>query len=190
MQSVVLVHGIFNFSNIFRKMAAYLESHEYRTYVPTLHPSTGEKGLDELAMQLKLYIEKNIPSEEKFFLVGFSMGGLICRYYLQRLDGMKRVKRFISLSTPHHGSRLAHLLGNKGCRQMRPGSDFLKDLNSDVKSLEEVNIVSIWTPFDLSIIPATSSHITIGKELTIPVLLHPLVVRDNRTLKAIIQIFI
>jgi triacylglycerol lipase len=115
------------------------------------------------------------------------MGGLICRYYLQRLDGMKKVNRFISISAPHNGDRMAYLLGNIGCRQMRPGSEFLKDLNSDLSRLEEVKIVSIWTPFDLSIRPPSSSHLPIGEELIIPVLLHPLMVRDNRVLKAIVS---
>ncbi len=141
--SVVLVHGIFHFFNIFKKMSGFLETRGFRTFAPSLAPSTGKIGLDELALQLKTYIDKTIPAGETFHLVGFSMGGLICRYYLQRLDGMKRVKRFISISTPHHGSRMAYLLGNAGCRQMRPGSEFLKDLNSDVNRLEEVKIVSI-----------------------------------------------
>jgi triacylglycerol lipase len=183
--SVILVHGIFNFSNIFRKMSRFLETRGFRAYSPSLSPSTGKKGLDELALQLKTFLEENIPGGETFYLVGFSMGGLICRYYLQRLDGMKKVKRFISISAPHHGTGMAYLLRNTGCRQMRPGSEFLKDLNSDLNRLEEVKIVSIWTPFDLSIRPASSSHLPIGEELIIPVLLHPLMVRDKRVLKAV-----
>jgi len=185
-QSVVLVHGIFHFYNIFRKMSKFLEKQGFRTFAPSLSPSTGKIGLDALARQLKTYIDENIPVRETFYLVGFSMGGLICRYYLQRLDGMKRVKRFISISAPHSGTRMASLLKNAGCRQMRPGSDFLKDLNSDVQRLEEVKVVSIWTPFDLSIRPAKSSHLPLGEELTIPVLLHPLMVRDKRVFKAIV----
>jgi triacylglycerol lipase len=184
-QSVVLVHGIFHFYNIFRKMSKFLEKQGFRTFAPSLSPSTGKIGLDELARQLKTYIDENIPVGETFYLVGFSMGGLICRYYLQRLDGIKRVKRFISLSAPHSGTRMAYLLKNAGCRQMRPGSEFLKDLNSDVKRLEEMKVVSIWTPFDLSIRPAKSSHLPLGEELTFPVLLHPLMVRDKRVLRAI-----
>jgi len=184
-QSVVFVHGIFHFINIYKKMAKFLRNQGFRTFTPTLSPSTGKIGVDELALQLKTYIDENIPVGETFYLVGMSMGGLICRYYLQRLDGMKRVKRFISISTPHHGTRLAFPLRNTGCRQMRPGSEFINDLNSDVQRLEEVKIVSIWTPFDLMIRPAASSHLPIGKELIIPVLFHPLMVRDKRVLKAI-----
>jgi triacylglycerol lipase len=168
-------------------MSRFLVTKSFRTFAPSLSPSTGKIGLDELALQLKAFIDVNIPAGETFHLVGFSMGGLICRYYLQRLDGIKRVRRFISISTPHYGSRLAYLLGNKGCRQMRPGSEFLKDLNSDLNRLEEVKIVSIWTQFDLSIMPAKSSHLPLGEEMIIPVLLHPLMVRDNRVLKAVVS---
>ena len=184
-RSVVFVHGIFHFINIYKKMAAFLRNHGFRTFTPSLSPSTGKIGLDKLALQLKTYIDENIPAEEKFYLVGFSMGGLICRYYLQRLDGMKRVDRFISISTPHHGTKRAYLIANTGCKQMRPGSDFLNDLNSDVQKLEEVKVVSIWSPYDLTIRPASSSRLPIGEENTIPVLLHPLMVHDKRVFKAI-----
>jgi triacylglycerol lipase len=185
MDSVVLVHGIFDSGNVFKKMAGLLENSNFRTYAPDLRPSSGRTGLDESARQLKSYVDVTISTDETFYLIGFSMGGLVCRYYLQRLDGMKRVHRFIALSTPHYGSWSAYLLPNKGGRQMRPGSEFLKDLNSDVDKLAQVDVVSIWTPFDLSIIPATSSRLAIGKELRIYIVLHPIMVRDRRTLEAV-----
>lgn len=185
MNKIVLVHGIFNSGRVFRKMSKFLNNLGFQTFAPDLKPSSGSSGLDDLAEKLEKYVEDNIPAEEKFHLIGFSMGGLVCRYYIQRLDGMMRVNRFISLSTPHNGSLLAYLLFNNGAKQMRPGSDFLKDLNSDIDKLEQVDIVSIRTPFDLSIIPSKSSVISAGENFKVPVLLHPLVARDKRVFKII-----
>ena len=118
-------------------------------------------------------------------LVGFSMGGLISRYYLQRLGGLARVRRFIAISVPQHGSAWAWLLPNQGCRQMRPGSTFLQALNQDIASLAQIDLLTLWTPFDLMIIPATSSVIPVGRECKLPVLLHDWMIKDIRVLEAI-----
>lgn len=166
-------------------MVRFLEAHGFQPHVPSLRPSSGRTGLEELARQLAAYIAQHLDQGTSFNLVGFSMGGLISRYYLQRLDGMQRVRRFITLSTPHNGSRLAYLLANLGGRQMRPGSPFLADLNRDVQNLDQVGIVSIWTPLDLMILPPSSSRLPVGLELRLPVVLHALMVRDQRSLAAV-----
>ena len=182
---VVLVHGILDTSTSLRGMARHLREHGFRTYSPDLRPNTGRKGLDEMACDLKTYVDEQFGPEEEFSIVGFSMGGLISRYYLQRLKGLDRVRRFISISTPHHGSWCAYGIPNRGCRQMRPGSEFLRDLNKDLHSLEKPRIVSIWTPFDVMILPSSSSRIAIGTEVTLPIAMHRLMVSDKRTFTAV-----
>ena len=69
-------------------------------------------------------------------------------------------------------------------------SYFINDLNSDVEMLKQLNFTSIWTPYDLMIVPAASSQLGIGKEITLPVLLHPLMVTDIRTLEIVAETLI
>lgn len=185
MRSVVLVHGIFDSGRSFRKMARFLETRGFQTFLPNLKQNTGKSGLDELARNLKTYVDDHVPSGQTFDLVGFSMGGLVSRYYLQRLEGMTRVRRFISISTPHNGSWLAYLIQNRGCRQMRPKSPFLKELNEDVHTLQRVRMVSIWTPFDLSILPPSSSHLPVGVELKLYIFVHRLMISNRQTFEAV-----
>ena len=64
-------------------------------------------------------------------------------------------------------------------------SDFIRDLNSDVDRLNLLNFTSLWTPFDLIILPPSSSQLGIGTEMQIPALTHPMMVSDRRTFKAI-----
>jgi triacylglycerol esterase/lipase EstA (alpha/beta hydrolase family) len=70
---------------------------------------------------------------------------------------------------------------------MRPNSPFLADLNADVQMLRKINFTSIWTPYDLMIVPAKSSQLGIGKEVNLPVLLHPLMLTDNRSLEIVAE---
>ncbi len=181
-QKVVLVHGIFDTPRIFRKMIRFLGARGFEAHALQLRPSTGAKGLDVLAEQLQNYIEVHCEGEEKVHLVGYSMGSIVARYYVQRLDGVQRVQRFISLAGPHNGSRMAYLIPNAACRQMRPGSAFLQSLNADLSALEQVGFVSIWTPWDLSVVPAHSSRLPVGDEIQVSVKLHPLMVRSEQCL--------
>jgi triacylglycerol lipase len=184
-RTVVLVHGIFDTSRIFAAMAAWLQRCGFHPLAPDLAPNNGTVGLDELAAQLAAFVHQNLSSGEPFDLVGFSMGGLVSRYYVQRLGGIERVGRLITISAPHHGTYSAYALGNPGSRQMRPGSAFLEDLNRDAARLERVRFASIWTPLDLMILPAESSRLGIGEEFKIPVAVHPWMLTSRRSLELV-----
>ena len=137
---VVLVHGIWDTSAIFRPMEGVLTQSGFRPLTLNLKPSNGDVGLDHIALQVQEFVESKIPHGNQFDLVGFSMGGLVSRYYMQRLGGIERVRRLITISTPHQGTLWAHMVGNPGSRQMRPGSVFLSKLNHDAAMLERVNL--------------------------------------------------
>ncbi|MEH2422094.1 MAG: triacylglycerol lipase [Nostoc sp.] len=182
---VILVHGIDDTEAVFHKMRAYLIQRDWSVYSLNLVPNNGDVGLDELAKQLADYVTTTFAPEQHLDLVGFSMGGIVSRYYVQRLGGINRVQRFITISSPHHGTLVAYGSRRPGCVQMRPDSIFLKDLNSDAVILEQLNFTSIWTPYDLMIVPANSSQMPVGSEAIVTVALHPWMLTDSRSLAVI-----
>ncbi len=166
-------------------MTAYLQKQGWVVHSLDLLPSNGDCGLDRLAHQLDTYIQATLPHQQPFDLIGFSMGGIVSRYYVQRLGGLDRVQRFITISSPHNGTLTAHLSQRPGCMQMRPNSPFLNDLNRDARMLEKLNFTSIWTPMDLMIVPATSSQLQVGRNVQVNVPLHSWMVQDFRGLQAV-----
>ena len=182
---VVLVHGLTDTNVIFKPMTTYLQKHGWVVHSLDLIPSNGDCELDRLAHQLDTYIQTNLPDQQPFDLIGFSMGGIVSRYYVQRLGGLDRAQRFITISSPHNGTLTAHLSPRPGCMQMRPNSSFLNDLNRDALMLEKLNFTSIWTPMDLMIVPATSSQLRVGRNVLVNVPLHSWMVRDFRGLEAV-----
>ncbi|MEH1944020.1 MAG: triacylglycerol lipase [Nostoc sp.] len=182
---VLLVHGIDDTEAVFHKMRAYLIQQGWSVYSLNLVPNNGEVGLDELAKQLANYVTATFASEQRLDLVGFSMGGIVSRYYVQRLGGIKRVQRFITIASPHHGTVVAYGSWRPGCVQMRPDSIFLKDLNSDALILGQLDFTSIWTPYDLMIVPASSSQMPVGSEVIVPVALHSWMLTDPRSLAVV-----
>lgn len=184
---VVLVHGIFDTGKVFHKMVPYLKQKGCTVYDLDLEPNDGYASLDHLAQQVANYINATFPPEQPIDLVGFSMGGIVSRYYVQRLGGIDRVQRFITISSPHHGTWVAYCNFGLGCVQMRPGSHFLQDLDRDVEMLKQVNFTSIWTPYDLMIVPANSSQMPVGTEVIVPVLTHDRMLTDIRSLAAVAE---
>lgn len=182
---VFLVHGLMDTSYKMRTIASHLRGLGWEVFDIDLRTNDGATRLEILARQLAAEIDRICGSERPIDLLGFSMGGLVSRYYLQRLGGLRRVQRFISISAPHNGTIAANFSLRLGCMQMRPNSAFMQDLSSDVDRLKELNFTSIWTPFDLIILPPSSSQLGIGTEISIPVLAHPLMVTDRRVLLAI-----
>jgi triacylglycerol lipase len=184
---VLLVHGLNDTGAVFEKMTPYLKKKGWRVHDLDLIPCNGDAPLDYLAEQVTGYIDKNIPAEQPLDLVGFSMGGIVSRYYLQRLGGIKRVQRFVSIASPHRGTLTAYGSLRPGCVQMRPDSKFLQDLNRDIAMLEKLNFTSIWTPFDLMILPAHSSQLPVGKDVQVWAATHPWMLTDKQSLKAVVK---
>ena len=186
-RSILLVHGIWDTGKVFRRMSNYLENIGKDVFTIDMVPNNGDAPLEDLARQVADYIDTKFSPEQVLDLVGFSMGGIVSRYYVQKLHGYNKVQRFITVSSPHHGTHIAHFSHRYGARQMRPNSPLLKDLNQDISALEKVDYTSIWTPFDVMILPANSSQMPVGKELLIPVLIHAWMLEDERNFAAIAQ---
>jgi triacylglycerol lipase len=89
--------------------------------------------------------------------------------------------------SPHNGTAIAYASLRPGCVQMRPNSAFLQDLNRDVAMLKQLNFTSIWTPYDLMIVPAHSSRLPLGTEVIVPSKLHPWMLTDSRCLAAVAE---
>ncbi|MGK7941265.1 MAG: esterase/lipase family protein [Crocosphaera sp.] len=183
---VILVHGIYNTSAKFNKMNSYLTNLGWSVHRFSLKPNNGNGHLEKLAQQVYDYIDNNFPPQQPIDLIGFSMGGLVTRYYLQRLRGVERVQRYITISAPNNGTMTAYVLPNPGIKQMRPNSEFLQELNQDIQTtLNKINVTVIWTPYDLMILPASSSQMGVGEEIKLPVLIHEQMVRHKKLLKTV-----
>jgi triacylglycerol lipase len=191
---ILLVHGLMDTSYKMRHIASHLRGLGWEVFDIDLQSNNGDTRLEILASQVAGLVnaclakcQPDISSTQHIDIIGFSMGGIVSRYYIQRLGGIDRVQRFITISSPHNGTIAANFSLKPGCRQMRQNSTFMKDLSTDIDRLKSLNFTSLWTPFDLIILPPTSSKLGIGTERSIPVIAHPLMVSDQRTFEAIVD---
>lgn len=178
----ILVPGIFDYGWSMVRMKQALEAAGFSAHYIHLQYNSGWHGMEHLSRQLQSRVEELTGEGGSCSLVGFSMGGIVARHYLQMLGGLERVHKFISISSPHYGSYWAHLLPYLGGRQLRTGSKFLANLNRDIEVLTPTTPVSIWTPYDVTIVPHTSALLPIGRHYEVPVKLHRWMPSDPRVI--------
>ena len=128
--AVLLVHGLWGFAQRLAPLKAGLEARGIdNVHALDLVPNDGRAPIAELGAIVGRAASK---LGEKVDIVGFSMDALVSRWYVQRGGGKERVRRFVSISGPHHGTKVAVAAPSlAGARDMRPESDLLLDLGSD-----------------------------------------------------------
>ncbi len=155
-------------------LARHLESEDHVCFAPDLKPRDARCGIAALAEQLKRSIDDSIPRGVRFALVGFSMGALVSRYFLQELGGAERVNAFFSIAGPHAGTLLAHLYPGLGARDMQPRSALIQQLERSATIGAGIPTVCYWTPFDTMIVPLASARLPKTEQVRVSWTLHPI----------------
>lgn len=179
---VLVVHGLWDSAQRVLPLTAGLRARGFDVHAFD-QPSRGQVPIAQLAAQTRDHVEQVCAARGATHVdvVGFSMGALNARYYVQRLGGRQRVRRFISMSGPHHGTWMAYALSLPGIVDMRPGSELLRDLASDGDPWGNVEVHCIYTPLDLTIVPARSSELRGTKSIhRIAVPVHRWMIQDAR----------
>lgn len=186
-KQTVLVHGYKDDASVFGPLSLFMENLGLNSHAVTLSPSDCSAPMETLADQLKSYIDRSFAPGQPLELVGFSLGGIVARYYLQRLGGLTRTARLVSVATPHRGTWTAYASSLPGALQLRPDSPFLRDLNSDADRLAGIRTASIWTPLDLMVLPSFSSRLPFGENRTVWALQHQGLITGRRGMHAIVE---
>lgn len=181
----VLVPGWLDTERTLTRLQTFLRITGHPSAICSPQPSNGSAPIEQLAQQLADFIAINFGDEQPINLFGFSMGGLIGRVYLQRMGGWQRVHKFITVASPHRGTMTARLMPFTAAQQMRPESTFLQELNRDLTALAQVKFTSVWTPFDLTVVPANSSILPVGKSRRVWSPAHGIMMYDPNVMRVV-----
>ncbi|HEY4990435.1 MAG TPA: alpha/beta fold hydrolase [Opitutaceae bacterium] len=184
---VVMVHGFADTGRLFRVLRRELEKEGHFGHAPTLHPRDGRLGLPDLAAKLDLFIRENVPAGSRMALVGFSMGALVARHYLQAAGRGHSCDAYFSLAGPQMGTISAYLYPGLGTRQMRPGSVFLSELNSGLPALGAMPLYTYRTPLDIMVFPPATTRISGATETVVWCPLHAMLAGDSHVIAHVIR---
>jgi triacylglycerol lipase len=157
---IILLHGYFHNRSAFVVMKRSLRKFGFRS-VDTMNYNVIGHDVQELAHQLAKHVDEVLECTEAthVHLIGHSLGGLVARYYIQKLGGHEKVHTCITLGTPHRGTHAAWVSRGKTARQLRPGSLLLRQLARSSRAMP-VRFISFYSNLDSLVLPAVNAKIT------------------------------
>ncbi|MEB3301921.1 MAG: alpha/beta fold hydrolase [Cyanobacteriota bacterium] len=162
---LVLVHGLWDTPALFNSLRRELGDRR-EVFIPHLPHGLGVVPLEDLAAKLSQAVEERFGREQPLDVMGFSMGGVISRSWIQLLGGNGRVRRFTSVASPQQGTWTAQpwpgqLLASVG--DMKVGSPLLQRLNGNPEALQGIDCCSLYCLADVMVVPGWSAVLPVGR---------------------------
>lgn len=163
---ILLVHGFFCNSGFWWGIRRFLRRLGYSdVHTINLEPIFG--GIPCFAEQVQQRVNEILGESgaSRVILLCHSMGGLVARSYVQRLDGAQRVAKIITLGSPHQGTAHARLSFGTNNRQMRRMNSWLAALNAEAP--EPVPVVSVFSYHDELVAPQDSAVLSCAENVAL-----------------------
>ncbi|GAA3831024.1 alpha/beta fold hydrolase [Streptomyces chiangmaiensis] len=157
---VLLVHGLFSNRAIFPVLRRGLRQAGF-SRVTALNYSWLSNDIRSAARLLADEVERmcEVSGHERVHVIGHSLGGVIARYYVQRMGGDARVHTLVTLGAPHHGTLAAMVpLPHQAIRQLRPGSDVLVELAGPAPGCG-TRFVAFHSDLDELVVPTANARL-------------------------------
>ena len=187
---IVLIHGLWNTSDIFKYLTKKLDRYSIDYFAPTLHHDFGKVSIIDLTKSLNELIINKYGSYKEIDLLGFSMGGIIGSYWLKHYEGNKRIKKFITVGSPHKGTLTAQIVPRfplKGISEMKVNSKLLKELYDSNDFLENINCISFFTNWDLMVFPGWKAYLPKGNKFSLNIFKHKNLMKNEYAISAIVN---
>lgn len=185
---VVLVHGLgANMAENWAVISPLLAEHGYCVFALTYGRALpfvdigGVIPMERSAEELAAFVDRVLAATgaERVDLVGHSEGTLMPQYYLQFLDGARRVQRYVAVTPLYDGTNLLglgdlSLLADElglyrpaaaavglvcgSCPQFLTGSDYLRRMHAQPggPAVPGVTYTTVMTRYDSLVVPYTS----------------------------------
>ncbi len=157
---ILLVHGLVDNRSIFTLLRRALRRRGFGRVI-TVNYSPFTHDVRSAAARLATLVESTCAETgyERVHVVGHSLGGVIARYYVQRMGGDARVHTLCTLGSPHSGTLTAHLLPHVLVRQLRPDSELMRELAEPAPGCR-TRFVAFWSDLDQLIVPKRNGQLT------------------------------
>jgi triacylglycerol esterase/lipase EstA (alpha/beta hydrolase family) len=156
---ILLLHGIMDNRSVFTVFRRSLRRRGFGV-VHAMNYSLFTGDIRSAAYDLRNHVEqlRESTGAEKIHIVGHSLGGMIARYYVQRMGGAEAVHTLATLGSPHGGTLAAHVLPTPLARQLQPGSDVLEELAGPAPDCTTRFLV-VWSRMDQMVLPQRNGRL-------------------------------
>ena len=187
---LILIHGLWNTADIFYSITSRLDEIGIEYFAPTLEHEYGMTSIVELANSLNDLILEKYGFEQELDILGFSMGGIIGRYWIKKFNGYKRTRKFITVGSPHNGTLVSQLVPKypfRGISEMKINSFLLRDLSRSDYLISEIDCISFFTYWDLMVFPGWRANLNSGEKISLKIYKHKNLVRNPDAVDKIVD---
>ncbi len=156
---ILLIHGIMDNRSVFTVFRRALHRRGFGV-VHAVNYGLFTGDLRDAARELHDHVERlcEATGADKVHIVGHSLGGVIARYFVQRMGGSARVDTLVTLGSPHAGTLGAYLIPTALGRQLRPGSPLLTELDEPAPGCTTRFLV-VWSRMDQMVVPQRNARL-------------------------------
>ena len=187
---IIFIHGLWNTADIFSSITCKLDEIGIEYFAPTLKHSYGMTSIVELTKLLDNLILEKYGLEKELDILGFSMGGVIGRYWIKKFNGYKRTRKFITVGSPNKGTLVSQLVPKypfRGISEMKINSPLLRELSRCDYLLSGINCISFFTYWDLMVFPGWRACLNSGEKISLKIYKHKNLVRNPDAVYKIID---
>jgi pimeloyl-ACP methyl ester carboxylesterase len=183
---VLLLHGLFHNRACWLWARFRLRNRGYKAlYAINLPPWYDVERLTERVSK-KVDELRHSSGVDKIHLVGYSMGGMIARNYIQLRGGEQKVEACVLLSCPNGGSKLVPFALTPLGKHLLPGSEFLQRLAA-APLPPEVRLTAIVNRHDNMSLPLENGRLAGVRNIELTGMGHVSVLYRSRAIEAIAQ---
>jgi triacylglycerol lipase len=157
---ILLAHGIIDNHTVFALMRRQLVRRGFsrlRTFSYSPLTVDVRRTAERMGEEIEALCEES--GCDRIHVIGHSLGGLIARYYVQRLQGHQRVHTCVTLGTPHQGTQAARLLPWPLVKQLRPDSELMAELAEPAPDCD-TRFLAFYSDVDQLIVPQRRARIS------------------------------
>lgn len=186
---VVLVHGYTQNATNMWGLRVALESCGRPTFPISL--GLPFRAIDAYCPRLVRGIERalEVTGAERFDLVAHSMGGIVTRRVLsQRPDVGRRLRRVVTLGTPHLGTAAARgpVVGREAL-EMKRRSEFLASLPTFRELAPDAEVTTVAARQDYIVYPGETCHLPGSRAITLDGVGHAGLLAHPSAVKAVLD---
>ena len=178
---VVMIHGYFSNRGYFGPLVRRLESHGVGPIFTPNFPSAFTT-IEHYVEQLARFMEETCEAsgQPQVVLIAHSMGGLVARAYLCT-HGARRIRKLITIASPHNGTVHARLGSGPNAKQMERASQFIEELcRKEGEKGPDCGLTSVYTPHDNLVAPQDTSRLPWARNIPVPGRGHVDILASNR----------
>jgi triacylglycerol lipase len=188
-QPILLIHGLYHNSSAWIEFKNRLNVNGLQN-VFTINLGNTFGSIDEHVEKVKSMVDhiSQLTGRKDITLIGHSMGGLVASKFALNAEETE-VTDIVTIGSPLGGTCIAKYVGiGKSVKEMRTGSDFIKDLSQKIANQTRINFFHIAATTD-ELVPSWSAlpENSKGKKLLIPNLGHVGILYSKRVFDPIID---